>query len=70
MKFYVMDYSGHSTVEFSKDETTEAMAKFNEIVATGSTAATRKAGDKYYTVTKSFDPTADETLFVPRMQGG
>ena len=70
MKFYVMDYSGHSTVEFSKDETTEAMAKFNEIVATGSTAATRKAGDKDYTVTKSFDPTADETLFVPRMQGG
>ena len=70
MKFYVMDYSGHSTVEFSKDETTEAMEKFNEIVATGSTAATRKAGDKDYTVTKSFDPTADETLFVPRMQGG
>jgi len=70
MKFYVMDYSGHSTVEFSKDETTEAMAKFNEIVATGSTAATRKAGDQDYTVTRQFDPTADETLFVPRMQGG
>ena len=70
MKFYVMDYSGHSTVEFKPSETTEAMAKFNEIVATGSTAATRKAGDKDYTVTKSFDPTADETLFVPRMQGG
>ena len=70
MKFQILDHTGHTTIDFDKSNVSEAMAKFNEIVAAGPTAATRKAGDKDYTVTKSFDPTADETLFVPRMQGG
>lgn len=70
MKFQILDHTGHTQLDFDKSQTTEAMEKFNEIVATGATAATRKANQKDYTVTRSFDPTADETLFIPRMQGG
>ena len=70
MKFNVMDYTGHTTIDFDKSETSKAMEKFKELTSSGATAATRKTGDKDYQVTKSFDPTADETLFIPRMQGG
>lgn len=70
MKFQILDHTGHSTLDFSKDETASAMEKFNALIKDGSTAATRKTGDKDYTVTRQFDPTADETLFIPRMQGG
>jgi hypothetical protein len=70
MKFNILDHTGHTTLDFTGMDTTLAMAKFNELVGLGSTAATRKTGEKDYTVTKSFDPTADETLFIPRMQGG
>ena len=72
MKFYVMDQSGHSTIEFDKTDVavSEAMAKFTALVGAGHIAATRKAGATDYTVTKTFDQTADETLFVPHMKGG
>jgi hypothetical protein len=68
MKFQILDHTGHTTLDIT--DTNDAMEKFNELVGLGSTAATRKTGDKDYTVTRQFDPTADETLFVPRMQGG
>lgn len=68
MKFQILDHTGHSTLEFT--DTNDAMEKFNVLIKDGSTAATRKTGDKDYTVTRNFDPTADETLFIPRMQGG
>jgi hypothetical protein len=72
MKFYVMDQTGHSTIEFDKSDEaiTEAMAKFTALISGGHIAATRKAGATDYSVTKIFDPTADETLFVPHMKGG
>ncbi len=72
MKFYVMDQTGHSTFEFDKNEEAigEAMATFKALVGAGHVAATRKTGTTDYTVTKTFDPTADETLFVPHMMGG
>jgi hypothetical protein len=69
----VMDHTGHSVIEFDKNNTvelSEAMARFTALTGNGHTAATRKAGDPDYTVTKTFDPTADETLFVPALQGG
>ena len=72
MKFYVMDQTGHSTLEFDKSDAavSEAMAKFTALVDAGHVAATRNTGTTDYTVTKTFDPNADETLFVPHMKGG
>ena len=68
MKFQILDHTGHTTLDIT--DTAEAMAKFESLIATGSTAAVRKAGDIDYKVTRNFDPTADETLFIPRLQGG
>ena len=72
-KHHVMDFTGHSTIEFDKANTVDleaAMARFAELTGSGHTAAVRKDGATDYTVVKTFDPTADETLFVPAMQGG
>lgn len=69
----VMDLSGHTTFAFDETNTVElneAMSRFEMLTKNGHAAATRKAGERDYTVTKTFDPTADETLFVPAMQGG
>jgi hypothetical protein len=74
MKFHVMDSKGHSTLEFDKTDPAsvkEAMEKFEELVGEQKhTAAVRNAGEADYKLTRSFDPTADETVFVPAMQGG
>ncbi len=78
MKFSIMDHSGHSVIDIDDAKANgdtilsvaDAMARFNALVGEGKTAATRKAGQSDFTVTRSFDPTADETLFIPRMQGG
>ncbi len=74
-KFSVMDASGHSDVlEYDRTDAlsvAKAMKRFDEIMSEGGrTAATRKSGASDYKVTRSFDPTADETLFVSPMQGG
>ena len=72
-KHYVMDETGHSTIEFDATNTVEladAMARFKALTGTGHIAATRKAGDTQYVVRKEFDASADETLFVPQMRGG
>jgi hypothetical protein len=48
---------------------TEAERRFKELTGTGFTAAMR-LDDGKRKVLKSFDPTAEETLFIPRLQGG
>ena len=74
--FHVMSLSGHDTLEYAKHvdenhpEVQAAMAKFQELVTTGYRAATRKAGEREYTVIKQFTQQQDETLFAPHMQGG
>ena len=73
IKFYVMDQSGHSTLEYDLKNDAEvkaAMAKFEELLASGATTASRSAGSSDYTKTSSFDPNADETVFIRPMQGG
>jgi len=72
MKFRIMDMTGHSEIDFgeSKADIDRAMEKFAELVGKGHAPASRKNGESDYTVNRSFDPTADETLFVPAMQGG
>lgn len=70
MRFQIMDFTGHSTIEFTAEQKAEAEAMFAKLLADGSTAATRKAGATDYTVIRDPAKLQDETLFVPRMQGG
>ena len=72
MKFSIMDHTGHSTIEFARDGAgvRAAMDKFAALIADGKTAATRQVGSSEYNVTRSFDPESEETLFIPRLQGG
>jgi hypothetical protein len=47
----------------------EAEERFKSLTTVGYTAAVRDVAGKA-TVTRSFDPTAEETLFFPRLVGG
>ena len=47
----------------------EAERRFKELTGAGFTAAIRTASGEP-TVTHKFDPTAEETLFFPRLVGG
>ncbi|WP_426423259.1 hypothetical protein [Bradyrhizobium genosp. A] len=68
----VMDHTGDSRHFFEQDDPkqlAEAEQRFNKLSGQGFTAATRTAaGD--LKVIRSFDPTAEETLFYPRLVGG
>lgn len=68
----VMDHTGDTRHHFDADDL-QALAKaeelFQSLTAVGFTAATRD-GAGTVTVTRSFDPTAEETLFFPRLVGG
>jgi len=70
MKFHVMDHTGHSTIEFDKTQTKEAMEKFTELLNSGHTAAIRNEGQRDYTVSRRLQQPADEVLFVPHLKGG
>ena len=63
----VMDRTGDT-----RDDTEavfKAEERFNVLTSVGFTAAVRDAEGEV-TVTRSFDPTAEETLFFPRLVGG
>jgi hypothetical protein len=68
----VMDYTGDTRHFFDADDA-KALAKaeerFKTLTSIGFTAAVRDPSGNA-TVTRSFDPTADETLFYPRLVGG
>ncbi len=68
----VMDHNGDTRYPFNADDA-EALAKaeerFNELTGVGFTAAVRTASGDVSKI-RSFDPTADETLFFPRLVGG
>jgi len=69
----IMDRTGHSTIDLStatKVEIDEAMARVNTMLASGGRVATRKAGETDYTVSKTFDPTKDDSLVFPHNVGG
>ena len=68
----VMDHTGDTRHYFNSHDR-EAVAKaeerFRKLTGAGFTAAVRTAtGDA--AITRSFDPTAEETLFFPRLVGG
>ena len=68
----VMDRTGDTRHEFN---TTDALAvakaerRFKQLTGAGFTAAVRTAEGRSELV-RNFDPTAEETLFFPRLQGG
>jgi hypothetical protein len=68
----VMDHTGDTRHHFDANDS-EALAKaeqhFSSLIRLGYTAATRD-GSGTVTVNRSFDPSAEETLFFPRLVGG
>ena len=68
----VMDHSGDSRHHFNPRDAKsllKAEQRFKELTGSGFTAAVRTAtGDPV--ITRRFDPTAEETLFYPRLVGG
>jgi hypothetical protein len=68
----VMDFTGDTRHYFNADDA-EALSKaeerFRSLTGMGFTAAVRDAAGQPI-VTRSFDPTAEETLFFPRLVGG
>jgi hypothetical protein len=68
----VMDQTGDIRHSFNADDTeslSRAEERFKLLTSVGFTAAVRDARGEA-TVTRSFDPTAEETLFFPRLVGG
>ena len=68
----VMDHTGDTRHHFDAEDS-EAVAaaerRFNELMFAGFTAAFRTASGGTR-VTRTFDPTAEETVFSPRLVGG
>ena len=68
----VMDHTGDTRHHFNAQDTKALAAaerRFKELTVAGFTAAVRTASGEA-TIVKTFDPTADETLFYPRLVGG
>jgi len=68
----VMDHTGDSRHTFDLNDAkqlAEAERRFRELTGAGFTAAVRTAGGDSLQA-RSFDPTAEETLFFPRLVGG
>ena len=68
----VMDHTGHTRHCFDPNDAqalANAEKRFIQLTGLGFTAAVRK-GPGEITKVQSFDPTAEETLFFPRLVGG
>ena len=68
----VMDHSGDRRHTFDPSDTDavlRAEERFKELTSVGFTAAIRLPSGET-TLVREFDPTADETLFSPRLVGG
>jgi hypothetical protein len=68
----VMDRSGDTRHDFDANDAKallEAEGRFKQLTGAGFTAAIRSPSGEP-AVTHSFDPTAEETLFFPRLVGG
>ena len=68
----VMDRTGDTRHNFDPKNANallEAEERFKELTGAGFTAAVRTATGEA-SVTRSFDPNAEETVFFPRLVGG
>lgn len=71
-KQLVMDHTGHTEHVFNPKNTADLAAaeeRFNELVSKGFVPAVLKE-DGNHEVNRTFDPTAEQTLFVPQLKGG
>ena len=68
-KLQIMDHTGHTTIPYDKDKCAEAMEKFDALIKDKYTAA-KKGEDGKFTVSRTFDPTAEEVIMIPQLQGG
>jgi hypothetical protein len=67
-----MDHKGDTRHDFNANDSKavlEAEERFKKLTSRGFTAAVRKATGEAV-VTRTFDPNAVETLFIPRLVGG
>lgn len=68
----VLDVTGDTRSYFDKNDAgdlAEAERRFKELTGKGFTAAVR-VGAGEVSQMRAFDPTAEETLFYPRLVGG
>jgi hypothetical protein len=68
----VMDHTGDSRHYFDPTDSTsvtEARVRFQKLSEAGYIAA-KRTGNGNSEVIRQFDPTARETLFIPRLVGG
>ena len=68
----VMDATGDTRHEFDAADAAraaEAESRFKQLTGAGFTAAVRRANGRSELL-RSFDPSAEETVFFPRLQGG
>jgi hypothetical protein len=68
----VMDHTGDSRYPFNaddRDSLVRAEERFNMLTAAGFTAAVRENTGEV-ALARTFDPSAEETLFFPRLVGG
>jgi hypothetical protein len=68
----VMDHTGDTRYQFEPADAAavaEAERRFRELTDSGFTAA-KRLDDGKSEVVKTFDPTAEETVFIPRLKGG
>jgi hypothetical protein len=70
MKFYIMDQTGHSTVEFKKGENDAALLKFVELTIAEKKIAAARTGEGQLRKISAFDPNVDEMVFFSAMKGG
>jgi hypothetical protein len=68
----VMDTSGDTRHQFDPDNAAgaaEAERRFGELISKGFVAA-KRTGHCTSELVRHFDPTAQETVFIPRLVGG
>ena len=69
----VMDRTGDTRTKFNIDDATEAkvaVERFEELTGKGYRAVVPGDNGQPGEIIETFDPTAKETLFIPRLQGG
>ena len=68
----VMDHTGDTRHEFDptdRQALAEAERRFKQLTGAGFTAA-KRLGEGKSELLRSFDPAAEETVFIPRLRGG
>ena len=68
----VMDHTGDTRHQFDPADAAavaEAEKRFMDLIGAGFTAA-KRLGQGKSEIVRSFDPTAEEMLFIPRLKGG